>query len=183
MAHTFDSSGADRLEDESRFRFCSRDELIALLDPDPDDLVLDLGSGTGFYTREVAPHVGRILAVDLQPQMQESFKRHGVPANVNQLTAAANALPIEDGRLNTVYTTMTFHEIATDAVVAELQRVLEENGRLIIVDWSAQGENGAGPPVTERLSATDTAEMLTSGGFVVEQRSERPETFILQAST
>lgn len=182
MSHTFDASGAHNLEDEARYRYCSRDELVALLDPDPDDVVLDLGSGTGFYTRDVAAHVEWIVAVDIQHTMQESFTRHGVPANVDQITAAASEIPIEDGRLDAVVSTMTFHELGTPDAVAELERVLTDEGRVVLVDWSANGEHEAGPPLSERLTATEAAEILTSGGFAVEHRSERPETFTIRAS-
>jgi len=80
--HTFDPAKADRLEDPSRYRFCSREELVGALDGETSHLV-DLGSGTGFYTRELAPFVDRISAVDIQPAMHELFSKNGVPANVD----------------------------------------------------------------------------------------------------
>jgi ubiquinone/menaquinone biosynthesis C-methylase UbiE len=182
MAHTFDASMADSLEDDSRYRYCSRDELLALVDPDPDDLIADVGSGTGFYTRDVATHAGRILGVDVQRAMHDLFREQGVPGNVSLVSADAGALPLADGRLDGAFTTMTFHEIATDDALAELGRVLGAGGRFAAVDWSAAGEGDSGPPVSERQSADSAASMLEDAGFSVERARERPETFALVAT-
>jgi ubiquinone/menaquinone biosynthesis C-methylase UbiE len=182
MAHTFDPEMADRLEDPSRYRYCSRDELLALVDPEPGDLLADVGSGTGFYTRDVAPHAGRVLGLDLQPAMHDLFREHGLPGSVSLLTAEAERLPMADGSLDGAFTTMTFHEFATDDALAELSRVIVSGGRFVAVDWSAAGEGKAGPPVGDRRSADGAAGMLEATGFTVEHARERPETFTLLAT-
>jgi hypothetical protein len=63
--HTFDADSAADLEAPER-RYCvlSAEELRWALDCAPDDTVADLGSGTGFYTDDVAPHAGEVYAVD-----------------------------------------------------------------------------------------------------------------------
>lgn len=181
MAHTFDVENADRLEDVSRYRYCSREELIALLDPEPGDRVLDAGSGTGFYTREIAPFAGTVLGVDLQPGMHERFLENGVPANVSLLAADLEAVPLAESCVDAAFTTMTFHEIATGSALAELARAIRPGGRFAVVDWSANGDGESGPPLGERTTAREAASMLESAGFEAERAEERPETFVLSA--
>ena len=72
--HTFPLENADALEEPARFRFCSREELLALIDPSPAAVVADLGSGTGFYTDEVAPFVEHCYAVDVQTGMHDRYR-------------------------------------------------------------------------------------------------------------
>jgi len=182
MAHTFDPAMADRLEDPSRYRYCSREELVALVDPDPGDLIADVGSGTGFYTRDVAPHAGRVLGLDLQSAMHDLFRDKGVPGNVSLLSADADDLPVREGALDGAFATMTFHEIATERALAELARAIAPGGRFAAVDWSAAGVGEAGPPVGDRQSAASAADMLEAAGFTVERAGERPETFALVAT-
>jgi ubiquinone/menaquinone biosynthesis C-methylase UbiE len=182
MAHTFDPAMADRLEDASRYRYCSREELIALLDPGSGDLIADVGSGTGFYTRDVAPHAGRVLGLDVQPVMHDLFVENGVPGNVSLMSADADALPLARSSLDGAFATMTFHEIATEAALAGLARVLAPGGRFATVDWSAEGEGEAGPPVSDRKSAESAAAVLEAAGFAIERVEERPETFALVAT-
>lgn len=181
MAHTFDPAKSDRLEDVGRYRYCSRDELVDLLDVDGREVAADVGSGTGFYAADVAPHVGRLYGVDVQPRMHEKFLAKGTPENVELVTAEAADFPLADGALDVTYSTMTFHEFAGTGALAELGRALRPGGRLVAVDWSAEGEGESGPALGERHDAASAADLAETAGFVVDVARERPETFVLAA--
>lgn len=177
--HTYDVARADALEDPGRYEYVSVDELLALFDP--GGRVLDLGSGTGFYTDDVAPYVGTCYAVDLQPAMHARYREKGVPGNVELVTAAAAALPFADGALDAAVSTMTFHEFATRDSCAELARAVRPGGTLCIADWSRNGTGEEGPPRSERYDVDDAVGMLTAAGFTVDRADERRETFVVRA--
>ncbi|WP_136689652.1 class I SAM-dependent methyltransferase [Halorhabdus amylolytica] len=179
--HTFDADGAERLEDESRYAYLSVDELLAALDPGPDDRVGDLGSGTGFYTRAIAPQVGRILALDLQPTMHAAFEEFGVPVTVDRVTATIDAMPVRMDALAGAYSTMTYHEFASDEALMELTRVVEPGGRIVIADWSASGAGDRGPPLSERYDAETVARHFEDHGFDLERVADRRETLVVVA--
>ncbi|GGM62073.1 ubiquinone/menaquinone biosynthesis C-methylase UbiE [Halarchaeum rubridurum] len=195
--HTFDAEQAARLEDAAeRYRYCSREELLGMLAPDPAAVVADLGSGTGFYADDVAPHVGTLHAVDVQPAMHDYYRQKsarderaergatepGLPANVDLVAADVGDLPFADDALDGAYGTMTFHEFADDASVAELARVCRPGARLALVDWSAAGAGETGPPLSERYEADDAAAMLAGAGFDVDRADERVETLAVTAT-
>jgi SAM-dependent methyltransferase len=173
--HTFDPDGADRLEGEHRFRFCSREELLQYLPR--EGTVLDLGSGTGFYTDEVAPFVERVLAADLQPAMHGRYREKGVPDNVSLLTVGADPLALADDSVDGAFSTMTFHETTTEASLADLARALAPGAPFVVVDWSRRGRGEAGPPIDERFDADRARELLAGAGLAVEHATERSETF------
>ncbi|MFB6135326.1 MAG: class I SAM-dependent methyltransferase [Halobacteriaceae archaeon] len=180
--HTFDPDRADRLEDAARrYRYLSREELLGRLALDPGAVVADVGSGTGFYTDDVAPFAGTVYAVDVQAAMHDHYRAKGVPENVDLVTAAAGDLPFDDGHLDAAFSTMTFHEFAGDGALDELARVLRPGGRFAVADWSAEGDGEAGPPTGERYAADAAVELLEAAGFVVEAVESRPETFLLAA--
>ena len=179
--HTFDVDRADRLEDDSRYRYVSVDELLALFDPE-GTVVADLGSGTGFYTDDVAPYAERVYAVDVQPAMHDYYREKGAPGNVEFVTAEVSDLPFDDGGLDAAFSTMTFHEFASEAALAEVARVLADGGRLGVADWTARGLNEAGPPLDERYDLADAAGMAEAAGLEVEHGDERRETFVLRAT-
>ncbi|TQQ79402.1 class I SAM-dependent methyltransferase [Halonotius roseus] len=183
--HTFDPAKAARLDDESRYQFCSRDELLGALAAGggADDHLLDLGSGTGFYTTALAPFFDRVSAVDIQPEMHDHFRDNGVPANVSLVESSTDSLPLADSSVDAVVSTMTAHELPLAATLTELRRVLDADGRLVIVDWSAEGRGEAGPPRSERLGAADLRESLTEAGFSVERAEERGETLLIAATS
>jgi len=180
--HTFPLERAENLEDPSRYRYCSREELVAALGLDGDEVVADLGSGTGFYTDDVAPFAGTVYAVDVQAGMHDRYREKGVPGNVETVTAAVDDLPFDDGALDAAFSTMTYHEFATPASLAELRRVLATAGRLVTVDWTSAGSGEDGPPVDERFDLAAAREQATEAGFTVERASARPETFVLVAT-
>jgi ubiquinone/menaquinone biosynthesis C-methylase UbiE len=179
--HTFPVERADDLEDASRFRFCSREELLGHLDVDPDDTLLDLGSGTGFYTDELAPFVERVVALDVQQAMGVRYREKGHAGHVHPVTGAVESLPLADGSVNVAVSTMTFHEFASERTLGEVARVLDSGGRFVSVDWSADGRGADGPPVDERYSAAEAVELCEAAGMAVSLWQVRPETFVVVA--
>jgi len=176
--HTFDASQAEKLEDAAaRYRFCSREELLGALSLRGDETVADLGSGTGFYADDVAPHVARLRAVDVQETMHDYYREKGLPENVDLVTADVADLPFDDGALDAAFGTMTFHEFAGEESLAELARVVRAGGRFVAVDWSAAGAGEIGPPAEERYDAASATEMLEDAGFETVRADERVETF------
>lgn len=182
--HTFDVDKADRLEDPDRYRFCSREELVSALGLSREsarEVVADLGSGTGFYTDDVAPYVETIYGVDVQSEMHDLYREKGVPDNVTLVTSTIEDLPFDDDALDAAFSTMTFHEFATPAALSELVRVLAPAGRLVTVDWAADGDGVDGPTTDERFTADEAATLLRDAGFDVTVESLRPETFLVIA--
>lgn len=181
--HTFDADRADKLEDEQRrYRNLSREELLWALSPDSDDTVADLGSGTGFYTDDVAPSVARTYAVDVQEAMHDYYREKGVPDSVELVTSDVEDLPFDTGTLDAAVSTMTYHEFSSEDALAEIARVLNSAGTLVVVDWAASGSGDHGPPLDERFSATTAETALDEHGFDVEFEAVRPETFLLIAT-
>ncbi|MEF8814969.1 MAG: class I SAM-dependent methyltransferase, partial [Halovenus sp.] len=111
--HTFDAGRADKLEDaQDRYRSLSAEELRWALSPESDETVADLGSGTGFYTDDVAPAVDTVYAVDIQEAMHDYYREKGVPDNVDLVTSAVDDLPFDTSSLDGAFSTMTYHEFA-----------------------------------------------------------------------
>ncbi|MDG5759467.1 class I SAM-dependent methyltransferase [Natronococcus sp. A-GB1] len=186
--HTFPLERADELEDPSRYRYCSREELLELLAPTAEDVVADLGSGTGFYTDDVAPFAGTVYAVDVQSAMHDRYREKGTPENVEFVTSEVSTLPFAEDELDGAFSTMTHHEYATppgsaspDDALEELARVLRPGGRLVTVDWSGDGDGEDGPALEERFSLEEAVDGLEAAGFEVETARGRPETFALVA--
>lgn len=177
--HTYDVGNADALDDPSRFRFLSVEELLSLFDP--RGTIADLGSGTGFYTDEVAPHAETVYAVDVQAEMHDHYRQKGIPGNVSVVTAEIDDLPFEDGALDGAFSTNTFHEFATEDALGEVRRVLAVDAPLVVADWSASGRGADGPPVDERFDAADAREMLAAAGFADVESTDRVETLFAVA--
>ena len=179
--HTFDPARADALESPDRYRYVSVEELLGALALTGTQTVADLGSGTGFYTDDVAPFADVVYAVDVQPEMHDFYRDKGLPANVEPVTADIADLPFDTDELDAAVSVMTLHEFVGEDAVREVARVLSPGGRLTIADWSARGEGDVGPPTDERLDAETAAETIATAGFEISRAEERSETFFVIA--
>lgn len=187
--HSHDHSGyetgekADRLEEASQYRYLSAEEVFGLLQPEPAWTVADLGSGTGFYTDDVAPTVERVYAVDLHEAMQDAYREKGVPSNVELVTSDVRDLPLEDDAVDAALSLRTFHHGVADAL-SEVGRVLRPGGRFVVVDWSATGtgDRDRGPDPADCYDVAEAAGLLLDAGFRVRDATDRRETFAIVAS-
>lgn len=177
--HTYNVDHAEALNDPARYRYLSVEQLLNLFDP--YGAVADLGSGTGFYTDDIAPYVETLYAVDVQEDMHEHYRQRGAPENVEFVTAEVSDLPFDDASLDGAFSTMTYHEFASEAALDELARVVKP-GRLVgVADWTRDGMGEDGPPTSERYALSDAHSAFTNAGFEVEFADTRRETFVLSA--
>lgn len=116
--------------------------------PKPTDTLLDIATGGGHVARVIGPHVGRVIASDLTPEMLD----HAIPyleerglANVERLVADAQDLPLEDATIDIVTCRIAPHHFSDPSqFIAEVVRVLRPGGRFILVDSTVpDGEVGA----------------------------------------
>lgn len=102
------------------------DTLCTELDLGPDSVVVELGAGTGKFTRLLAPRVGMVVATEPVAAMRAHLG--GVASRV--VAAAAEAVPVASGSVDAVVAATAFHWFSTGATLAEIRRVLRPNAGL-----------------------------------------------------
>jgi ubiquinone/menaquinone biosynthesis C-methylase UbiE/DNA-binding transcriptional ArsR family regulator len=103
---------------------------------DPSLTVGDLGCGTGQLAETVAPHVHRVIAVDASEDMLTAARaRLDTLSNVDLRKGDLEALPIPAGELDAAVMSLVLHYSPDPArALAEVARVLQPGGRVLIVD-------------------------------------------------
>jgi len=117
----------------------TRSRLRSVLAPLPDERMLEVGPGTGYYSLDVAEWIGpggRLDVFDLQQEMLdhtlERASRRGI-ANVVASQGDARRLPYADAEFDAAYLVAVLGEIPDPgAALKELARVLRPGGRLIV---------------------------------------------------
>lgn len=102
---------------------------------------VDLGGGTGRLTQALHGEQAGSIVADASRGMLAKAKRRGL----GTVQATGQALPFPDASLGAVTITEAFHHFAPhqDAVMGEIQRVLREDGVLLIEEidptrWSGR---------------------------------------------
>jgi SAM-dependent methyltransferase len=111
--------------------------VAGLVDLQPDDDLLDVACGAGYFLTESAAHVGHIAGVDLS-EPKAALARQRLADRIAAGTAEvaqgdAGALPFEEGRFSAVTCSDAFPFFPdSDRALAEMCRVLRPGGRAAI---------------------------------------------------
>ena len=123
----------------SRWRDPVQQASLTALDLTGDDLLLDVGCGTGAASRAAGPVAKCVVGVDLAPEMiRRATELAKAVENVRFLVADSEQLPFDDGEFTAVLCSNSFHHYPDPLrAVREMARVLASDGRLVIGDASA----------------------------------------------
>jgi 2-polyprenyl-3-methyl-5-hydroxy-6-metoxy-1,4-benzoquinol methylase len=114
------------------------DRLLELAQPRPYWHVLDVATGGGHTALKFAPHVARVVASDLTPQMLKAAEAHitgkGV-TNVEFREARAESLPFDSNSFDLVTCRIAPHHFDDVAkFVREAARVVRPGGLVLVQD-------------------------------------------------
>ena len=117
-----------------------RERIAELAAVTAEDVVIDVGAGTGLLTLGLAPQAGLVWAIDIAPAMLEYLRakvRSAGLENVEVANASAVSLPIVDGTATVVVSNYCLHHLDDDGkmrALAEMYRVLRPGGRVVFGD-------------------------------------------------
>ena len=134
--------GAAWLEREERQQEERGDLLLRELGLKPGLTVADVGAGTGYYARRMAPLVGssgQVLAVDVQPEMIQMLtdlaKKAGL-TNIKPVLGALDNVKLADSSVDLAIMVDVYHELEFPfEVIDSLVRALKPGGRIAYVEY------------------------------------------------
>ena len=137
--------GAAWLEREEREREERTDLLVKALQLKPGMMVADIGAGTGYLARRMAPAVrpgGKILAVDVQPEMVRLLKSMVRQTGLAQIQPSLGTeldVRLPASSVDLAIMVDVYHELAFPyEVLASIIRALKPGGQLVFVEYRAE---------------------------------------------
>ena len=115
---------------------------INRLDPRPGDHILDVATGTGWAARRLAGRGFKVTAVDFAADVVAAGRHLAAARNLDITfdVGDAEALPVADAAVDAVISTLGVMFVQRpEAAAAELARVCRPGGRLVLVNWSPDG--------------------------------------------
>jgi SAM-dependent methyltransferase len=137
--------GASWLEREEREKEERTDLLIKELDVKPGMAVADIGAGTGYFSRRIAPLLGnggRLFAVDVQPQMVTLLERLAAKDKITNITAVLGEpaqVKLADASIDLAIMVDVYHELEYPyEMMQSIVKALKPGGRLVFVEYRAE---------------------------------------------
>jgi ubiquinone/menaquinone biosynthesis C-methylase UbiE len=150
IAQIMGFQGAAWLERSERDKEERSDLLLAELRLQPGMNVADIGAGTGYCTRRIAPRVGpqgKVYAVDVQPpmvRMLEAASRQSGLSNIVPILGAADDTRLPSRSIDLALMVDVYHELEfPHEVLASVVRALRPGGRVVFVEY--RGEDPSVP--------------------------------------
>ena len=156
-------------------------EILQRLDLHPGNVVVDLGSGAGYFSLKLAPLVGgegRVLAVDLRREsLAFLWMRARLQSrwNIRIIHGEVDNPDLPAGPVDAVLIANTYHELAQpEPILRALLMSMRPGARLVVVDRapSDTGESREEAAGYHEISATIAADDLRREGFEVVLRQE-----------
>ena len=145
IAQVMGFQGAQWLEREEREREERGDLLLRELALKPGMDVIDVGAGTGYYSRRIARLVGlagKVYAIDVQPEMVETLKAVAKQPefnNVIPVLGSEKSVTLPEGVADLAIMVDVYHELKFPSeMLASIKRALRPGGRVVFVEYRTE---------------------------------------------
>jgi ubiquinone/menaquinone biosynthesis C-methylase UbiE len=129
------------LERESRVESEKPDLTVQNLNLKPDDVVADIGAGSGYFSFRIAQQVpkGKVYAVDIQPEMLEAIallKEDQQITNVETVLGQENNPNLSPESIDLALMVDAYHEFAYPREMMEaIVQALKPGGRVVLLEY------------------------------------------------
>ena len=165
----FDPEMLEHLNDPGRLKDIPPQWIWDKMNVKKASTVVDLGAGTGFFSKQFAamPGVEQVYALDISEKMIEYMRTAVNPQypQVVPMIMDESSIPLPADMADVVIMINLHHEFhEPHTILAECSRIMKTGGKMAIVDW-AKKETEHGPPVKKRYSAEAIVKQLEEASF------------------
>ncbi len=158
-------------ESPERARWQKPEEVVRELNLKPGETVVDIGAGTGYFTRRFAAAVGpsgRAIGLDAEPAMVAYMRKDAAKRGLKNYQARV-VKPDDAGlapdSVDLIFLCDTFHHLEDRSeYFRRLIPALKPDGRIAIVDFH-QRPIPVGPPAAIKVSLTEVQAEMKKAGY------------------
>ncbi len=147
IAHVMGHQAADWLERPEREEEEKTSLLIESLKFKPGENVADIGAGTGYLTRRIAPRIlprGKVFAVEIQQEMLDLLTNKLIRLGITNVVPVLGTITdpnLPTNSMDTIIMVDVYHEFDHPIEMTEAMcRALKPRGRLVFVEFRGEDE-------------------------------------------
>lgn len=97
--------------------------------------ILEIGCGTGKFSRSLAGRAEKVLAVDLSPQMiRLARERSKLYSNIDFVTGDVMTYQLPDEQFDCIATLTTIHHLPIESILRKIRKALKPGGVFLCLD-------------------------------------------------
>lgn len=184
--------GAQWLERAERIQEEQPEAVLEAMGLEPGDVVADIGCGSGYYARRIAPRVvpgGRVFCVDIQPEMLDIMGQLAAEEGVDGVVpvlSEPNDPKLPAGEVDWIILADVYHEMSDyEAMLAGMRAALAPGGRVALLEYRVEDGTGDHLKADHAMSVRQVlAEWLPAGFALVDLHEFLPgqHLFIMKAA-
>jgi len=165
-------SWAKEFDDPKRDAWQKPHEVIQALAPQADEVIADIGAGTGYFSVRFAHMVpnGRVYGVDTEPDMVKYLAERAKREGLTNVVAVAGSPgdPKLPEKADLVLMVDVYHHIeGREAYFRTLLGELKPGARVAIIDFRKDSPDG--PPPSARIAPNRVKEEMRKAGYALER--------------
>jgi ubiquinone/menaquinone biosynthesis C-methylase UbiE len=118
------------------------------------DVAAEFGSGPGYYSVVIARYVSRLYCIEKNSRSLSIARQHVSSSNVLFLNEDSTKTSVPSASVDVVVLANAFHDMDRKGTADEIVRVMNAEGRIVVVDWN-KAESDMGPPFELRMNEQD----------------------------
>jgi SAM-dependent methyltransferase len=149
-------------EDYDGLRPQAPQEAVDWLVPSGCEIAVDVGAGTGLFTRRLIGRAGQVIAVEPDERMRDVLTARS--PDVRALEGRGESIPLPDASADAVFVSSAWHWMDRELTVPEIGRVLRNGGRLGLI-WTSRDREVDWVRDLDRLPRGDSVDAQLSDRF------------------
>jgi ubiquinone/menaquinone biosynthesis C-methylase UbiE len=147
IAHVMGYQGMNWLDRPEREEEENTAKLIENMTIKPDDVIADIGAGSGYHVFKMAPKTtnGLIYAVDIQDEMLAELKKRKIKdgfKNVTVLKGTQKSVKLPKNSTDKVLMVDVYHEFNFPiSMIASIKKALRPDGKIFLIEYRGEDSN------------------------------------------